>query len=495
MTAAEQPAERIGFGLIAVLCVVVIGLSTAANWSRLTGSKALFHYLPPYREYDANMVDHLGGEYLSIAKSIAAGEGFSSPFHDPSGPTTWMPPLYPLLLAALLRIYDGDIPTTAAYIVLLQNLSLILTGWVVMDATRRTTRLPHGPALSLMIYLGLVVYHFQSSFQFTHDSWLVLLALDLLLLAASRLAEAAPSAKEAAGWGVLGGLAALVNPVLGLVWAAATGRQALADRRARTVAVAVLAAGATLLPWTVRNYLTFHRLIPVKSNLYFELYQSAVVEPDGVLRDDTWRTHPFRGTGLRERALYRAKGEMAYLDDYRRRFLRYLRDNPDGFLGKVANRFLAATFLYHPFNRTERGFPLWVSYLVHPLPFNALLIVCLIGCRPWAAPKQLAVLAYVVYLIPYVVVGYYERYAFPLVGVQAMVCYWAVEALVVSREGRGGSCPPGDERSSGSDDQNASVETASPPPIDPSALQTPGATAALTERTEPSPSSTLTAGP
>jgi hypothetical protein len=43
-----------------------------------------------------------GYEPGAIAKSIAVGDGFSSPFREPTGPTAWMMPLYPYLLALVL---------------------------------------------------------------------------------------------------------------------------------------------------------------------------------------------------------------------------------------------------------------------------------------------------------------------------------------------------------------------------------------------------------
>jgi hypothetical protein len=45
--------------------------------------------------------DHFnfGFEAGRIGRSLATGQGYSSPFNGPSGPTAWLPPLYPLLLA------------------------------------------------------------------------------------------------------------------------------------------------------------------------------------------------------------------------------------------------------------------------------------------------------------------------------------------------------------------------------------------------------------
>ena len=47
-----------------------------------------------------------GFETGSIAGAIARGEGFSSPFGVPNtGPTAWIAPLYPYLVAGVFKIF------------------------------------------------------------------------------------------------------------------------------------------------------------------------------------------------------------------------------------------------------------------------------------------------------------------------------------------------------------------------------------------------------
>src|SRR5262249_20262343 len=41
----------------------------------------------------------------NIAHSVAIGKGFSSPFRVDTGPTAWTTPVYPLLLAGLMRLF------------------------------------------------------------------------------------------------------------------------------------------------------------------------------------------------------------------------------------------------------------------------------------------------------------------------------------------------------------------------------------------------------
>src|SRR5215469_1385408 len=53
------------------------------------------------------------GETARIAASVASGRGFSSPFREPTGPSAWVPPAYPYLLAGIFRIFG--IFTVASY--------------------------------------------------------------------------------------------------------------------------------------------------------------------------------------------------------------------------------------------------------------------------------------------------------------------------------------------------------------------------------------------
>ena len=50
-------------------------------------------------------IQQWGTETTRIAASIANGQGFSSPFAQPTGPSAWEPPVYPYLLAGIFRVF------------------------------------------------------------------------------------------------------------------------------------------------------------------------------------------------------------------------------------------------------------------------------------------------------------------------------------------------------------------------------------------------------
>ena|SRR5580704_3423356 len=46
-----------------------------------------------------------GYETGRIARSIALGKGFSSPLNVDTGPTIWLTPIYPYLLAGIFKLF------------------------------------------------------------------------------------------------------------------------------------------------------------------------------------------------------------------------------------------------------------------------------------------------------------------------------------------------------------------------------------------------------
>jgi asparagine N-glycosylation enzyme membrane subunit Stt3 len=66
--------------------------------------------------------DHFqfGWEMGRVAKALASGHGYADPFIGHTGPTTWVPPLYPLLLAAVFKVF-GIYTLRSAWVVLAVN--------------------------------------------------------------------------------------------------------------------------------------------------------------------------------------------------------------------------------------------------------------------------------------------------------------------------------------------------------------------------------------
>jgi hypothetical protein len=414
------------------IAVAVASMSLYANAPLLMDPPIDYSYFPPFeRRTNHNDIRHLGAEYNRIAVALVKGRGFADPFPVPSGPTAWMPPMFSWLLAGLHWYADGDMSVVKTSVVVLQDLALIATGWLVIGISRRTTG---GVWLATVFYVGALCYYFRHSFQFSHDCWIVLAAMDALIAGLVFLPPVVGRGLIVSGiWGVIGGLIALTTPTVGFIW----GLFALGEGWQRggrlAFAVAVIAAGLTVSPWIYRNYEVFGRFIPVKSNLAFELYQSQCVQEGGVLHDGIWQTHPNAAgnASLRE---YVSMGEMAYMDRKMEQFTQAVRSDPTDFLHRVWNRFLEATLVYVPFNprdENRRPWMTWYAQLIYPLPF-----VCMVGLvatSPWRRLRReqwIVIGVYIAYMAPYILVSYYERYKFPVMGTETLFIVWGIDRFL-----------------------------------------------------------------
>lgn len=419
---------------LAAALTIAVAIASCAAYANLSFAVSDQRYFPPFTGARANSNHHLGGEYWNIGKALAAGHGFANPFGEPTGPTAWMPPVLPALLAALGWITEGNRDVVTAVVVVLQVFTLIFTGWLVLALARATlTRL--GAWMSAAVYLIAVVSNFHLCFQFTHDCWLVLLTLDLLV-AGLYWCDPLSRWKSAAGWGVFGGFCGLVNPIVALAWGGLSLVTAWQQRAWSRFGLTLLFFALTLLPWGIRNYLIFGRLIPVKSNAAYELWQSQCLRfESGLLSPRAFGVHPYVNSKGWQRHEYKVLGEMAFLDKKSDQFWTAVWSDPTDFFDRVCGRFLGATLWYVPFDRAhERQRPVvtWLGRLLHPLPFLGFLVLAGSACwAPLTRVQWLVMGLYFLYLMPYICISYYERYALPLLGVKALLFLWAADRLVV----------------------------------------------------------------
>ena len=73
--------------------------------------------------------DHwrFAGETGRIAHSIVEGKGFSSPLFGDTGPTAWMTPIYPYVVAGTFKIFGAYTKPSAMILLSLNSLFSALT--------------------------------------------------------------------------------------------------------------------------------------------------------------------------------------------------------------------------------------------------------------------------------------------------------------------------------------------------------------------------------
>ena len=280
----------------------------------------------------------------NIAYSLAQGKGFGSVFRTDTGPTAWLAPVFPLLIAGIFKIF-GTFTTTAFFAAVFLNILFSSAACVpVFFAGKRIGGLA---VASLAAWLwALFPNAIMMPFEWIWDTSLSALLAATILWATLALAES-DRVLDWCGYGLLWGFALMTNPALGtllpflLGWLACRGTQAycgLGESRQRWKRVA-LATGVVILccvPWTIRNYTAFHRFIPLRSNLPFELWLG---------NNDIFDEHALNGrkviTRTEETRRYAQLGETAYMQEKWQLAFSFMASHP-GLELRLAGRKFAA---------------------------------------------------------------------------------------------------------------------------------------------------------
>ena len=270
------------------------------------------------RPYD----DHFafGYEMGRVARALDTGYGFADPFRGHTGPTAWVPPLYPWILAGDFRLF-GIYSAVSAWVVLafdcVLNALMVRTTWEI--ATRCFNRkVALWSAWIWALYPAAMQYAVKWVWEMTLTaflfSWVLVLALRMRRVGEANTGGAKPSVGQWAMFGFLWALIALTNPSL-LLFLPACGLWILfgVERRAwlRQIGAAALAAAilvGCVAPWTYRNWRVFHQWVPLRANLGAELYLGNGPGATGLLME---YDHPAQAPD--QLRLYQQMGEIAYV--------------------------------------------------------------------------------------------------------------------------------------------------------------------------------------
>jgi hypothetical protein len=237
---------------------------------RLTVMSCLY----PERTDPAREHWRCGGEAGRIARSIAQGEGFSNPLFGKTGPTAWLAPVFPYLLAGIFKILGIFSKASAIAALALDCLFSALTCIPIYFIARR--HFGEDAAAAAGWAWALFPYAIFFSAEFIWATTLTTLLISVIFLWALHL-ETSSSLWQWAGFGALSGLGGLTDPIvmsaaplLG-AWACYR-RYNGGNRWLAPGAGAVTAVALVVSPWFIRNYETFHKVIPFRSCLGLELY-------------------------------------------------------------------------------------------------------------------------------------------------------------------------------------------------------------------------------
>jgi hypothetical protein len=266
-----------------------------------------------------------------LANTLLHGQGYSSPFGIPTGPTAFIAPGYPTLIAGIFLIFGIDTFASALFIMGMQIVVSLVTIWLIMYVARtmldsRSTTLAGAfwavsppllfvPAIfwessfSECAVIGVIALALRYSRDSTTRHWLIL--------------------------GVLCGIIVLTNPALLFTLLAIMGWLAFQTRSVSRTAplLGVLALAVVFAPWPIRNAIRFHAFIPLRSTVGFEMWMGNRPGATGRLDESI-----FPMFNQHELASYVAMGEVPYVQSKSQLASEYIRSHPGIFLKMTARR-------------------------------------------------------------------------------------------------------------------------------------------------------------
>jgi 4-amino-4-deoxy-L-arabinose transferase-like glycosyltransferase len=260
-----------------------------------------------------------------IAWSVVSGAGYSSPWANTvATPTAQQPPVYPYLLAGIFKLAGAYSYLSLWIAVGLNAVFSALTAVLILQIGKRIFGAPTG-VLAAWVW-ACWIYEAVVSIRLWESSLSALfLAMGLWLL--PKLAGSLRPSLWLT-FGALAGVAALTNTTLLSVFPFFWMWQWVGYRRrglscSKWLVASVVICLLVLLPWTMRNYATFHRMVPIRDNFGLELWLG---NHEGV-------THVFDSDfPLLNPTEYNRLGEIRFMEVKRDIALEFVGRNPGQFL-------------------------------------------------------------------------------------------------------------------------------------------------------------------
>ncbi|MBS1820469.1 MAG: glycosyltransferase family 39 protein [Acidobacteria bacterium] len=353
-----------------------------------------------------------------IARSLVTGHGFANPFRGLTGPTAWLPPVYPLIIAGVFKVFGVYTPVSAWVVLAINCIFSAATALAIWEIGLRCFSRMNAvyAAWIWALYPAAMQYSVRWMWEMSITTclfaWIFVLALRLRDIDTSG-SEKTGAIIQASGWmafGILWGIVGLSNsslliflPACGLWILAGTWRKQHAIRDA---ALSALLFIACLAPWEARNYAVFHRFIPIRGNLGAEAALGNGPGARGLLME---YNHPEQATD--QLRLYSQMGEVRYVEMRGRLASDTIRANPAHYLANVMKRIYFFWVSVPSDNR-------WPTELPRTLNFSFISLAGLLGL--WLALYRrisaawLFAWAFLLLPVPYYLVTVHARFRHPL---------------------------------------------------------------------------------
>ena len=295
-----------------------------------------------------------------VARSIALGHGFSSPYDGSTGPTAWEPPLYPYLMAGVFKLFGIYSQGSAWMLLTINSIFATLTCIPIYRIAQKRfdERIARWSALGW----GLNPYVWYWSIHWLWDTTFTPFVLACVFLLALRLAEAHGAAdafvrppergerekystRTSHAWqlwvffGALYGIGALANPTM-LAFLPFCGLWIWVQRSRRGlpslggVILSSIVFFAAISPWVIRNYEAFGRFVFLRDDFGLQFRLGNWKGADGMLM-----AYLQPNLNTLELQKFQELGEVAYAQECKREAFDWVGEHPGRFAVISLKRF------------------------------------------------------------------------------------------------------------------------------------------------------------
>lgn len=300
------------------------------------GLRLVILWLTWHRATPAQMNEPYGFEAARIAESIASGRGFSSPLPlVTTGPTAYLCPIYPYLLAGIFKIWGIYSFKSEVIAQALNCLFAALTVFPIFAIAKGSFGVNVAALASWLWVILPNAWHLPIAYVW--DTSLTALWFALVFWATLALREKSGLARWA-GCGALWAIGALINATILSVlpflflWLISRARKE-STPWFRPVLAAALVFIAGVAPWTIRNYRVFGKFIPTRSPFGLVLW---IGNNPSELDENSFSMHPVWNPVEAEK--FKQMGEIAYTSTKKREALTFMRSHPAETVQRVAKR-------------------------------------------------------------------------------------------------------------------------------------------------------------
>ena len=365
-----------------------------------------------------------GMEMGWLANSLLAGQGLASPFGSPTGPTAFVAPGYPLLIAGIFKLFGSNTATSAVVIITLQILLNLVTVWLMMHIARRLWNQPTAIVAGAIWACSPPLLWMPTIF------WDTCLAICLLTGLVALVLEFR-NRMTPARWLLLGaycGVTALINPAMLPILAALMGWLIFQQRSnyMRAFLLTSLTAILVFSPWPIRNARVFRAFIPLRTTVGFELWMGNRPGATGFLDESL-----FPAFNAQELQDYKMRGELNYTANKSALAKQYIVSHPAIFLKLTAVRFTR----YWLGSGAQNGSALFILHAAFTTLFGLTGLALLIRHERYAMATLFA-LPLLLFPIPYYITHAEFRYRLALDTLLTLLAAHALVAILAKLQTR-----------------------------------------------------------